>query len=74
MQYFNNEEYEAERYDRVLGKYEEGALKTTTSLSFLNFGQNAIFGVALTTIMILASQGIVHGNADFALIRFSLWV
>lgn len=61
MQYFNNEEYEAERYDQVLAKYEVGALKTTTSLSLLNFGQNAIFGVALTAIMVLASQGIVQG-------------
>lgn len=49
-------------YDQILAQYEKGALKTTTSLSFLAFGQNAIFGAALTAVMILASQGIVQGE------------
>jgi len=62
VQYFNNEAYEAERYDRILAKYERGALKTTTSLSLLNFGQNVIFSVALTAIMAMASQHIVQGG------------
>jgi ATP-binding cassette, subfamily B (MDR/TAP), member 7 len=40
---FNNEQYEAQRYDEVLKKYEEASLKTSSSLAMLNFGQNAIF-------------------------------
>ena len=59
--YFNNEKFEAEQYDKVLANYEAAALKTTTSLSLLNFVQTTTFGVALTTIMIMASQGIVAG-------------
>lgn len=62
FKYFNNEKYEAEEYDKILASYEVGALKTTTSLSFLSFGQSATFSMALTAIMIMASQGIVEGN------------
>lgn len=62
FKYFNNEKYEAEEYDKILASYEVGALKTTTSLSLLSFGQSATFSMALTAIMIMASQGIVEGN------------
>ncbi|RWS14271.1 ATP-binding cassette sub-family B member 7-like protein, partial [Dinothrombium tinctorium] len=31
VKYFNNEKYEAEKYDSVLKKYQEASLKTTTS-------------------------------------------
>lgn len=62
MQYFNNEQYEADKYDCILAKYEAAALKNSTSLSFLNFGQSAVFSVALTALMVMASQGIVQGG------------
>ena len=45
-----------------MARYEEGALKTTTSLSLLSFGQSATFSLALTAIMVMASQGIVQGE------------
>ena len=61
LQYFNNEEFEGNEYDKELAKYESAALKTTTSLSVLNFGQSATFSIALTTLMVMASQGIVSG-------------
>ncbi|KAJ3182834.1 Iron-sulfur clusters transporter atm1, mitochondrial [Gaertneriomyces sp. JEL0708] len=62
VKYFNNERFEAQRYDVSLAKYEKAAIKTTTSLAFLNAGQNAIFAVSLTTIMWLAAQGILAGT------------
>lgn len=62
VKYFNNEKYEAERYDNVLKRYEEASLKTSTSLALLNFGQHAIFSAALSAIMILAAKEIVKGN------------
>ncbi len=62
VKYFNNEKYEAERYDNVLKSYEQASLKTASSLAVLNWGQNAIFSVALSTIMVLAAQEIVKGN------------
>ena len=47
----------------MLACYEWSALKTTMSLSMLNFGQQAIFGSALTTIMLMAGHGILEGTA-----------
>lgn len=43
-------------------EYEDAALKTQTSLSSLNFGQNVIFSAALSTAMIMCSQGILNGT------------
>uniref|UniRef100_A0A8C0I8H3 Iron-sulfur clusters transporter ABCB7, mitochondrial n=1 Tax=Bubo bubo TaxID=30461 RepID=A0A8C0I8H3_BUBBB len=60
--YFNNEKYEAQRYDEFLKTYENASLKTTSTLALLNFGQSAIFSIGLTSIMVLASQGIVAGS------------
>lgn len=65
MQYFNNEKFEAERYDQVLKKFEGASLKTNTSLALLNFGQNAIFSAALSGIMVLAASEIIKGNYEF---------
>lgn len=62
LQYFNNEKYEAERYDEFLKIYESSSLKTTSTLAMLNFGQSAIFSVGLTAIMLLTSKGIVAGE------------
>ena len=50
-----------EKYGELLKRYETASLKTTTSLAFLNFGQNFIFSSALTVMMLLASQGIMQG-------------
>ncbi|XP_034190015.1 ATP binding cassette subfamily B member 7 isoform X3 [Osmia lignaria lignaria] len=62
VKYFNNEKFEAQRYDESLKKYEAASLKTNTSLALLNFGQNAIFSAALSLIMVLAAQNITQGT------------
>uniref|UniRef100_A0A5F8HIN8 Iron-sulfur clusters transporter ABCB7, mitochondrial n=1 Tax=Monodelphis domestica TaxID=13616 RepID=A0A5F8HIN8_MONDO len=62
VKYFNNEKYEAQRYDGFLKSYEAASLKSTSTLAMLNFGQNAIFSIGLTAIMVLASQGIMAGT------------
>ncbi|XP_034738848.1 ATP-binding cassette sub-family B member 7, mitochondrial [Etheostoma cragini] len=62
VKYFNNEKYEAEKYDGYLKTYESSSLKTTSTLALLNFGQSAIFSVGLTGMMLLASKGIVAGT------------
>ncbi len=61
-QYFNNEKYESNRYDASLAGYAAASIKTQTSLSLLNFGQNAIFSVGLAATMLLATQGILAGT------------
>jgi ATP-binding cassette subfamily B protein len=59
VKYFNNEEYEARRYDENLQKYESAAVKNEVSLGLLNIGQSCIIAIALTSLMVLAAQGVV---------------
>ncbi|KAI9209343.1 transporter ATM1, mitochondrial precursor [Polychytrium aggregatum] len=61
VKYFNNERFEMKQYDSSLKKYEAAALKTTTSLAFLNAGQNFVFSVALTIIMWMSAHGVIQG-------------
>lgn len=62
VKYFNNEEYEARRYDSFLQEYERADVKTETSLGLLNIGQSVIIAIAVTSLMILTSQGVVSQN------------
>ncbi|TFK36675.1 iron-sulfur clusters transporter ATM1 [Crucibulum laeve] len=62
VKHFNNEKYEIAQYDKHLAKYEESSVKITTSLAYLNSGQNVIFSSALTMTMFLAAQGVVNGT------------
>ncbi|KAH8118241.1 iron-sulfur clusters transporter ATM1 [Phellopilus nigrolimitatus] len=59
---FNNETFELAQYDKHLASYEKSSIKITTSLAFLNSGQNAIYSSALTLMMFLAAQGVVNGT------------
>ncbi|HKO87420.1 MAG TPA: ABC transporter ATP-binding protein/permease [Burkholderiales bacterium] len=61
VKYFNNEEYEAKRYDEHLRGYENAAAQTESSLGLLNIGQSLIIAVAVTLLMILAAQGVRGG-------------
>ena len=60
VKYFNNEEFEANRYDESLQRWESAAVKSQTSLSLLNIGQSAIIAVAVTLIMWRATLGVVN--------------
>jgi ATP-binding cassette, subfamily B (MDR/TAP), member 7 len=62
VKYFNNEKFEVGRYDRALKAYEDASIKVTTSLAFLNSGQNVIFSSALAAMMYLAANGVASGE------------
>jgi ABC-type transport system involved in Fe-S cluster assembly fused permease/ATPase subunit len=59
VKYFNNEEFEARRYDENLRKYEDAATKSESSLGLLNIGQSLIIAAAVTALMLLAAEGVV---------------
>jgi len=62
VKYFNNEEYEARRYDENLRSYEQAAVTSETSLGLLNIGQSLIIAVAVTVLMLLAGEGVAAGS------------
>ena len=72
VKYFGNEAREADRYDRSMAGYEKAAIRTYTSLAWLNAGQALIFSVGLTICMIMAVADIQAGRntiGDFVLIN-----
>ncbi|RJE20657.1 hypothetical protein PHISCL_07000 [Aspergillus sclerotialis] len=62
VKYFNNEKFEVHRYDKALKAYEDASIKVTTSLAFLNSGQNMIFSTSLAGMMYLAANGVAAGS------------
>lgn len=62
VKYFNNEAYQTAKYDKALTKYQDALIKVSTSLAYLNSGQNLIFTTALTAMMYMGCNGIVTGT------------
>ncbi len=62
VKYFNNEEFEARRYDENLEKLRLATLKSQRTLSILNTGQQLIIASALVAILWRATQGVVDGR------------
>ena len=62
VKYFNNEAWEARRYDEQLIKWEEAATRSQTTLAFLNLGQQAIIAIGVTAMMWRAASGVVDGR------------
>ncbi|AFE52652.1 multidrug resistance transporter ATM1 [Rickettsia prowazekii str. GvV257] len=58
VKYFNNEEYEAIKFNDALQAYEKSATKITNSLSILNIGQDVIISLGLVSLMILSVNAI----------------
>ena len=62
VKYFNNEAWEARRYDEQLLKWEEAATRSQTTLAYLNLGQAAIIALGVTAMMWRAASGVVDGQ------------
>ncbi|WP_295008945.1 ABC transporter ATP-binding protein/permease [uncultured Dechloromonas sp.] len=62
VKYFNNEDWEARRYDEQLLKWEDAATRSQTTLAYLNLGQAAIIALGVTAMMWRAASGVVAGQ------------
>lgn len=62
VKYFNNEDFEARRYDESLEALRRAQLKSQTTLSLLNSGQQLIIAAALVAMLWRATQGVVEGR------------
>jgi len=72
VKYFNNEAYEADRYDENLADWETARRKNRLTLFGLNGGQSLIIAMAATVSMILAALRVASGEmsiGDFVLIN-----
>ncbi|HEY6130700.1 MAG TPA: ABC transporter ATP-binding protein/permease, partial [Halioglobus sp.] len=72
VKYFTNEEFEAQRYDYELEKWEQARRKNRLSLFSLNGGQALIIALAMTGMMWLAAYRVAAGSmtlGDFVLIN-----
>jgi ATP-binding cassette subfamily B protein len=62
VKYFNNEAFEARRYDESLERLRHARLKAQTTLSLLNTGQQLIIATGLVAMLWRATQGVVDGH------------
>ncbi len=62
VKYFNNESFEGRRYDEALEKLRRARIKSQTTLSMLNAGQQLVIAVALVLMLWRATQGVVSGE------------
>ena len=62
VKYFNNEDFEAQRYEEHLRQYESAEVRNEASLGLLNIGQSLVIAVAVTLLMMLAAEGVVDGR------------
>lgn len=72
VKYFNNENYEARRYDTDLEGWESARRKNRLSLFALNGGQAFIIAAAMTSMMAMAALGVAEGRmtiGDFVLVN-----
>jgi ABC-type transport system involved in Fe-S cluster assembly fused permease/ATPase subunit len=72
VKYFNNERFEANRYDDDLANWEVARRKNRLSLFALNGGQASIIALAMTAMMANAAFGVMDGTmtiGDFVLIN-----
>ena len=72
VKYFNNERFEANRYDEDLAAWEVARRRNRLSLFTLNAGQASIIAVAMTAMMANAALGVLNEEmtiGDFVLIN-----
>ncbi|MBE0511057.1 MAG: ABC transporter ATP-binding protein/permease [Chromatiales bacterium] len=62
VKYFNNEQFEQQRYGKTLQQWQDAAVMSQTSMSGLNITQGAIIAVGVTLIMIFAAQEVIAGT------------
>ncbi len=62
VKYFNNEEYEARRYDEQIDRWTRAQLKNQYSLAGLNIGQAVIISVGITVMMWQAAIRVVDAS------------
>ena len=72
VKYFSAERRESDRYEGAMIGYENAAVKTQTTLAFLNLGQSVIISIGLGLVMLFAANKVLAGTltvGDFVLVN-----
>ena len=62
VKYFNNEEFEAKRYDAHMQDWESAATRSQVSLSWLNMSQQLVIAIGVSAMMWRAAAGVIDGS------------
>lgn len=62
VKYFGNEEHESRRFDSAIAGYEQAAVRSQTTLAYLNIGQGFIISTGIVLVLYLSAQGVANGT------------
>ncbi len=62
VKYFGNEEHESRRFDKAIAGYESAAIRSQTTLAYLNVGQGFIIALGLVSVMLISANGVANGS------------
>jgi len=75
VKHFGNEEFEAQRYDAALARFESASVAGQKWASILRIGQATIVGASIATLMVMAGQNVMAGTmtiGDFVAVNMYL--
>ncbi len=62
VKYFGNEAHESGRFDKAIAGYEKAAVKSQTTLAYLNIGQGFIIAFGLVSVMVISINEVARGQ------------
>ncbi|MBL4740046.1 MAG: ABC transporter ATP-binding protein/permease [Sneathiella sp.] len=62
VKYFGNEDHESRRFDKAIAGYEKAAVRSQTTLAYLNIGQGFIISTGIVLVLFLSAQGVANGT------------
>jgi len=62
VKYFGNEHHESSRFDAAIAGYETAAVRSQTTLAYLNIGQGFIISLGLVLVMLISVNGVAEGR------------
>lgn len=62
VKYFGNEGHEAKRYNKAIAGYEKAAVRSQTTLAYLNIGQGGIISIGMVLVLYISASGVADGS------------
>ncbi|MBL4906326.1 MAG: ABC transporter ATP-binding protein/permease [Sneathiella sp.] len=62
VKYFGNEGHESSRFDEAIAGYETAAVRSQTTLAYLNIGQGFIISIGMVLVLYIAASGVADGS------------